>query len=71
MAQQKLSVWHKAHPARPGYFWFRYVNGMGDSGQPDVLWVLEDGRAFEYGAEHQPESVRGHYEYGPQIMPPA
>lgn len=62
--------WKKEPPTEPGYYWIRYVDQNGVPREPDIMWLVELGKAFEFGSEHVWEPRVGYFEYGPKIDPP-
>ena len=62
--------WKREPPTAPGYYWMRYVDMNGKKKEPDIIWLVEPGRAFEFGSEHTFEPGAGCFEYGPKIEPP-
>ncbi len=65
-----MSEWNRDPPTEPGYYWLRYVDSSGAPKEPDIMWMVERGRAFEFGGEHEWVPGIGHFEYGPRIEPP-
>lgn len=64
------TIWRKDAPTEPGYYWVRYVDMHGVPKEPDIMWLVEPGKAFEFGSEHTWTPGRGCFEYGPNIEPP-
>lgn len=64
------NVWQQQAPTVPGYYWVRYVDIQGIPKEPDIMWLVEEGRAFEFGCEHSWTPGVGCFEYGPKIEPP-
>jgi|JI10StandDraft_1071094.scaffolds.fasta_scaffold01019_38 hypothetical protein len=62
--------WRNEPPTEPGYYWVRYVDIHGATREPDIMWLIEQGRAFEFCSEHVWAPGVGCFEYGPKIEPP-
>ena len=65
-----MSIWKREPPTQPGYYWFRYIDMAGEPKEPDILWLIESGRAWSFGSEHDWEPGVGCFEYGPRIEMP-
>lgn len=64
------SEWKKDPPTEPGYYWARYVDTNGCPQEPFILWLIESGRAFEFGCEHEWQPGNDCFEYGRKIELP-